>query len=121
MIIFLADDQPDVRSALRLLLEQQEDVEVAGEVASASELMECLADVRCDVLLVDWDLPGLPRGELMARAEAANPPFRVIALTTESMVEPGVAFVSKCEPPRHLLRALGREVLPQVSHAAPKV
>lgn len=38
MRILLADDQPDVRSALRLLLEQELDMHV-GEIASSDGLL----------------------------------------------------------------------------------
>jgi DNA-binding NarL/FixJ family response regulator len=104
--LFLADDQRDVRSALRLLLEQQGDMQVAGEAAGAAELLDRLPLAGCDVLLVDWDLPGLDACRLLAGLRRANPPVRVIALTTSPLSVPIVASVRKSDPPQRLLDAI---------------
>lgn len=106
MRLFLADDQRDVRSALRLLLEQQGDMEVAGEAASAAELLARLPLAGCDVLLVDWDMPGLDPCRLLAGLRDASRPVRVIALTTSPLSVPIVASVRKSDPPQRLLEAI---------------
>ena len=58
MNILLADDQPQVRSALRLLLEQELEVQIAGEAANALDLLLQAKTVHPDAILVDWELPG---------------------------------------------------------------
>jgi DNA-binding NarL/FixJ family response regulator len=40
MLVLLADDQAKVRSALRLMLEQQPDIEILGEAVDATGLLE---------------------------------------------------------------------------------
>lgn len=47
-----------LRSALRLLLSYDGNVELVGEAADAEALLVLLKTVPADVLLVDWDLPG---------------------------------------------------------------
>ena len=112
MRLFLADDQRDVRSALRLLLEQEPDMEVAGEAAGADELLAQLPLAGCDVLLVDWDLPGLDPCRLLAALRGAA--VHVVALTTSPLSVPIVASVRKSDPPQRLLEAI-RAAAPAVS------
>lgn len=60
MRVILADHRREIRSALRLLLEQQPDAwEVLGEATDLFELAACLKKACPDVLLLDWELPGM--------------------------------------------------------------
>jgi DNA-binding NarL/FixJ family response regulator len=56
--VVLAEADPMLRSALRLLLSHDGSVELVGEASDADTLLALLAAVPADVLLVDWDLPG---------------------------------------------------------------
>jgi DNA-binding NarL/FixJ family response regulator len=105
--ILLADDQAKVRSALRLLLEQQPGVQVTGEAANAAEL---LGQKACaDLVLLDWELPGLAPDDTLL---ALRPHLKIIALSgrpqaRQAALEAGAdAFVSKIDPPERLLAAL---------------
>jgi DNA-binding NarL/FixJ family response regulator len=104
MTVFLADDQPEVRAAIRLLLDEQDGLSLAGEAASAAELDDRLPGSSADLLLVDWDLPGLDRERLLSAA-AAGQIGRIVALTTHTPLD-GVPFVSKSQPPYCLLRTI---------------
>lgn len=59
MRVFLADDQAKVRAALRLLLEQEPGLSVVGEVTEAKDLLAQVQVTQPDVVLLDWELPGL--------------------------------------------------------------
>jgi DNA-binding NarL/FixJ family response regulator len=59
MRVLLADDQPALRSAVRFLLEQEPDLSIVGEVGDVAGLMERVAALHPDLLLLDWELPGL--------------------------------------------------------------
>ena len=59
MKVFVADDQRQVRSALRLILEHHS-VEVIGEANHYQQLFAALEKCCPDVLLFDWELPGNP-------------------------------------------------------------
>jgi CheY-like chemotaxis protein len=65
MRVLLADDQSKVRSALRLLLEQQFDLNVLGEAVDAQGLRDWVSAVCPDVVLLDWELPGLGANGLL--------------------------------------------------------
>ena len=54
--IFILDDHTILRSALRLLLELEEDLEVVGEAGNIVEATALLPQVQADVCLVDLTL-----------------------------------------------------------------
>lgn len=119
MRVFLADDQARVRSALRLLLEQERGLCVVGEAAEAEELLAQLKATRPDLMLLDWELPGLsltnsvgPGNHLLSVLHVFYPNLRVIALSgrpeaRQAALAAGAdAFVSKGDPPERLLTTL---------------
>jgi DNA-binding response OmpR family regulator len=116
--ILLADDQPSIRSALTLLLEQQTDMPVAGEAADADSLLKWLTANRADVLLLDWDLPGISGKDIITILRSLSPDMKIIVMdsspqTKQPAMEAGAHdFVSKGEPPEILLAALNN-VLPE--------
>lgn len=109
MHVLLADDQLRVRSALRLLLEQEPDFEVVGETADATGLLLAVAEKTPDLLLLDWELPGLPVTQLLRLLEYERPSLKIIAMSSHPEVErlvldAGVhAFLSKSESPERVL------------------
>jgi DNA-binding NarL/FixJ family response regulator len=109
MFILLADDQDKVRSALHLLLEQEPACTVTGEAADATGLLRALVVERCDLVFLDWDLPGLPAGELLRLLQLGFPTVKIVVMSTDpgdeqAALAMGVhAFVSKVAPPQQLL------------------
>lgn len=133
MRVLLADDQADLRSALRLLLEQEPGVESVGEVADVDALLSQVMRFQPDLLLLDWELPGLKPAEaarrLLATLHVQQPFLQVIVLSgrpesNRSALAAGAdLFVSKTEPPDRLLAALrdahlalNRGIQPSVIH-----
>lgn len=57
--VAIADDHPDIRLALRLLLSQAENVELVCEARSGREAVECVKDHQPDVLMMAVGMPGL--------------------------------------------------------------
>lgn len=109
--ILLADDQDQVRSALRFLLEQENDLSIVGEGVNAQALIERTRATLPDLVLLDWELPGLQDGILGALWEI-RPGLSVIALSgrpearRDAMLAGVTAFVSKAGPPEQLLGAI---------------
>jgi DNA-binding NarL/FixJ family response regulator len=107
--IFLADDQLAVRSAIRLLLEQETAFQVVGEAETATALLVQLAGSRPDLVLLDWELPGLPAVGSIATIHAGYPTLILIALSSrlearQAALQAGAdGFVGKSEPPEQLL------------------
>jgi len=113
MRVFLADDQPRVRSALRLLLEQDPQLSVVGEAAAAEGLLAQVRAAHPDLLLLDWELPGLQAANpLLPALRALYPRLSVIALSGRpearraALAARADAFVSKGDPPERLLAAV---------------
>ena len=120
MRVLIADDQPQVRSALRLLLKQETDLAVVGEADDAERALELSAEQRPDLVLLDWELPDQRAGgplnsagqRLLPALRACCPRLKVIALSgrpeaRQAALDAGVdAFVSKGDPPERLLAAV---------------
>ncbi|MEJ2736032.1 MAG: response regulator, partial [Anaerolineae bacterium] len=81
MRVLLADDQAKVRSALRLVLQQQPDIEILGEAVDTTGLLDWVKAVEPDVILLDWELPGLPTTTLLPVLHDRQPSVHVIALS----------------------------------------
>ena len=112
MRILLADSQSRVRFALRSLLEEQPGLMVVGEATDCKELL-AQAEAACpDLVLIDWDLPGMAGVDLLAALQKICPGLHVIALSSRPEVEQEAlaagarAFVSKAGPPEPLLAAI---------------
>lgn len=104
MRVLLADDQLNVRSALRLLLEQEMEFQVVGETADATGLLLAVAEKAPDLVLLDWELPGLPAEQLLRLLQFERPFLKIIAMSGRPEAEQlalaaGVdAFLSKSGP-----------------------
>ncbi len=59
MRILIADDEPVAREILRDLLDEMHGIELAGEAASGTEAIEMSGRLRPDVVLLDFEMPGL--------------------------------------------------------------
>lgn len=111
MRVLIADDQPNVRFAYRVLLGTKSGIEIVGEAGDAEELVVKTVDTYPDVVLLDWELPGLTRNSLN-QLRRVSQSMVVIALSGRSEVgrvalAAGVdAFVSKVEPPERLLAVI---------------
>ncbi len=112
MRVLLADDQVQVRSALRLLLEQEPDFQVIGETADATGLLLAAAEKTPDLLLLDWELPGLPGAQLHRLLLYERPLLKIIVMSSRPEAEQialaagAHAFLSKSEPPERVLAVI---------------
>ena len=112
MRVLLADDDPHVRSALRLLLENESGVLLVGECDCADDLVDQVICMHADVVLFDWDLPGLRAGDTFDRLRAADPACQLVALSGrpeqrhEALHAGATRFVCKGDAPETLLRLL---------------
>ena len=90
--VLIVDDHPVVRRGLRVLLEVQDGIEVAGEAGDGATALALDAEHAPDVILLDLKLPGMDGlavlGELKARGSTA----RVLVLT--SATEPASASLA---------------------------
>ena len=109
MRLFLADDQIKVRSALRLLLEQEPDMAVVGEAADATGLLQGVAEKEPELVLLDWELPGLPSSQLLRLLQYERPSLHIIAMSSRpevarlALAAGAHRFLSKSEAPEQVL------------------
>ncbi|MFJ6382242.1 response regulator [Kitasatospora sp. NPDC092039] len=81
--VVLVDDQPLIRTGLRVLIADAPDLEVVGEAGDGAEAVELVARLRPDVAVMDIRMPGTDGIEATRRI-AADPdlPTQVLVLTT---------------------------------------
>jgi DNA-binding NarL/FixJ family response regulator len=85
--IAIADDQELVRSGIRMILEGEPDMQVAGEAADGQQAFELVQRVPVDVLLMDVRMPGEDGIAATRRILAQPDPPRVLMLTTFDLDE----------------------------------
>jgi DNA-binding NarL/FixJ family response regulator len=112
--VLLADDQPQVRSALRLLLEHEPGVTVVGEVGDAGTLRETMGPGCPNLVLLDWELPGMAGADTVRMLRSGCQEQGIIVLSGRpeacqpALVSGADYFVSKADPPEKLLTVLHR-------------
>ena len=80
--VLLVDDQKLMREGLRILLELEPNLEVAGEAADGQAAIESYSALQPDVVLMDIRMPGMDGVEATWRLRERWPQARVIILTT---------------------------------------
>jgi DNA-binding NarL/FixJ family response regulator len=82
--VVLADDQPLVRSGLRALLANSDDLQVVGEASDGREAVAVVTRIRPDVVLMDARMPGLDGIEAtrLITADPRRTGVAIIMLTT---------------------------------------
>ncbi|MER5436394.1 response regulator transcription factor [Streptomyces sp. NPDC002588] len=114
--VLLADDQALLRSAFRVLVDSESDMEVVGEASDGAEAVELARRERADVVLMDIRMPGTD-GLAATRLISADPDLahvRVVILTTfevddyvvQSLRAGASGFLGKGSEPEELLSAI---------------
>jgi DNA-binding NarL/FixJ family response regulator len=81
MKLLIADDHALVRSGLRLLLEQQADIEVVAEAGDGAEAVERALAERPDVCVLDVAMPKLTGLQATREIKAHSPDTAVLILS----------------------------------------
>ncbi|GGW83568.1 response regulator [Streptomyces lomondensis] len=114
--VLLADDQALLRSAFRVLVDSEPDMEVVGEASDGAEAVRLTKEQRADVVLMDIRMPGTD-GLAATRMISADPDLadvRVVILTTfevddyvvQSLRAGASGFLGKGAEPEELLNAI---------------
>ncbi|WP_431044831.1 response regulator [Streptomyces sp. P1-3] len=114
--VLLADDQALLRSAFRVLVDSEPDMEVVGEASDGAEAVALARAERADVVLMDIRMPGTD-GLTATRMISEDPDLagvRVVMLTTfevdeyvvESLRAGASGFLGKGAEPQELLAAI---------------
>jgi two-component system response regulator NreC len=81
--ILLVDDHAVVRSALRLLLDAEDDLQVVAEAGDVEEALRFLMGHRPDVLILDRNMREGPSIPEIPRLRDASPDTAIVVLTME--------------------------------------
>ncbi|MET9723894.1 response regulator transcription factor [Streptomyces zaomyceticus] len=114
--VVLADDQALLRSAFKVLVNSEPDMEVVGEAADGAQAVALARSERADVVLMDIRMPGTD-GLAATRMITADPELsgvRIVMLTTfevdeyvvQSLRAGASGFLGKGAEPEELLGAI---------------
>jgi len=116
------DDHAVVRSGLKMLLENERDVEIIGEASSASEAIEATLRLKPNVILMDIGLPDLSGIDATREIKKRVSDVSIVALTIHEdeeyffkMLEAGASgYVPKRAAPEELITAIRAAATGQV-------
>ncbi|MFE3587838.1 response regulator [Streptomyces niveus] len=80
--VVLADDQPLIRSGLRVLIADHPDLHVVGEAGTGAQAVRLVRELRPDVVVMDIRMPGMDGIEATGLITAGPESARVVVLTT---------------------------------------
>ncbi|MEV5527157.1 response regulator transcription factor [Streptomyces prunicolor] len=80
--VLLADDQQLIRTALRMVMADLDDVEVVGEASDGAEAVRLTDRLAPDVVVMDIRMPGTDGIEATRRITESSATARVVVLTT---------------------------------------
>jgi DNA-binding NarL/FixJ family response regulator len=112
--VLVADDQSMVRAGFRMLLADEQEIEVVAEAENGREAVEKTARFNPDVILMDIRMPELDGLQATRRILAENNGARILILTTfdldeyvyEALSAGASGFVLKDDSPEQLLAAI---------------
>ena len=81
MKVLIADDQAEVRSAIKILLEQEYELDVLDEVEDAGSLYLKTRKMCPDLILLDWELSNRTMTDAVPVLRGFAPGLRIIALS----------------------------------------
>ena len=79
--VILADDHVLVRHGLRLILEENPDLEITGEVGDGLELLSLLNRISPNLIILDVSMPNLRGIEAIPEIRRVQPGAKVLILT----------------------------------------
>jgi DNA-binding NarL/FixJ family response regulator len=117
--IVIADDHQLMIHAIRLALEEVDDIEIVGEADSGSKVMPVVGQTSPDLVLLDIRMPGMDGLTVLERLHERYPKVRVAILS--AVDDPAVihaafnrgasAFIVKHIDPRDLAAAIRQAIV----------
>src|SRR3979490_1212414 len=89
--ILIADDYDGTRGILKILLQQHSGWEVCGEAATGEETLQKCIELKPDVLVKDWVMPGMDSIELTRQISNFSPDTAIVIFSFYDMPEMIVA------------------------------
>lgn len=112
--VVIADDQPLVRSGLKMILSGQPDIHVVGEASNGRVVLDVVARTRPDVVVMDVRMPEMDGITATRKLTEAGSPPAVLVLTTfdvddvvyDALCAGASGFLLKDAPEERLISAI---------------
>lgn len=112
--ILIAEDHKTVREGLKLIVNQQADMETVGEAGNGREAIRLAEELKPDIVLLDISMPELNGLTAAAKLNRILPDVKILTLTRhteeaylQELLEAGVAgYVLKQSPSSEMIRAI---------------
>jgi len=112
--LVLADDHAIVREGLKRIVAEVPDLQVVGEAADGTEVMQRVRELDFDVLVLDLSMPGRSGMELIKLVKAEKPKLRILVLSMHQETQYAVrairsgasGYLTKESAPAQLEQAL---------------
>jgi DNA-binding NarL/FixJ family response regulator len=119
--VLLVEDNDVFREGLELVLGLRPEIEIVGGAEDGTEAAELARDLRPDVVLMDYRLPGMDGVASTAALLAASPESAVVGLTATANVRErqalydagAVACLSKDDDLEEIVGAIVRAAKPR--------
>jgi len=126
--IIIADDHELFRQGLRNVLSASPDLEVIGEAANATSLLQIAPDLRPDIVLLDIGMPGISSFDAAQQLKKLRPEIKILYLTmyddddslVRAMKNGASGYVLKDNPVDDLIAGI-REVARGGSYLSPRM
>ncbi|HEY1025560.1 MAG TPA: response regulator transcription factor [Sphingobacteriaceae bacterium] len=129
--ILIADDHEIMLDGIEALLAQNEDIEVVGKVSDACYCLSYLCTQKPDILITDYNMPGMTGLQLLKEVKQNHPAVKVLFLSMHdesNIVQDAVmagadGYILKKYAAREIMRAItiiaegGQYWSPEVSKA----
>ena len=114
--VLLADPHALFRRGVRLVLDDEADIEVIGECGDGLEAVDLIVELIPDLVLIDVRMPGVSGVEVTRRARSLVPSVKVAVLTVSEEDDDLFAAV-RAGATGYLLKELSIEELPDAVRA----
>ncbi|HCJ50818.1 MAG: hypothetical protein COZ20_00470 [Gallionellales bacterium CG_4_10_14_3_um_filter_54_96] len=112
--LLIADDHAIVREGLKQLVRLTQDIGVAGEAASGTEVLEQIRGGNFDLLLLDMNMPGINGIELIKQVKESQPALPVFVysmyndlhLANAAFKAGASGYFTKSSDPKMLMEAV---------------
>lgn len=108
--VILADDHAMIRSGIRMLLKEAEDISIIGEAANGEEAVTLTRDLSPDVIVLDLSMPKLSGIEAVRIITRRFPKTKILVLTMHENEEYIVQIV-KSGAAGYIVKTAGKDEL----------
>jgi len=126
--IVIADDHAIVREGLKRIVSEIPDMQVVGEAADGTEVMQRVRELDFDIIVQDLSMPGRSGMELIKLVRAEKPKLRILVLSMHQELQYAVraiksgasGYLTKESAPAELEQAI-RKIAGGGAYVTPEV